>query len=330
MPARASTTALIRTLLASRWLRVGFVIAVLVGAASYLHDQWDKIGPAFDKLSALTVAEALVAVLVGLVGSMLAYRSLLADLGSRLPVPVAARIFFVGQLGKYIPGSLWPVVAQMEMGRDAGVPRQRSAAAITLTILIYLGAGILLGAVALPFGSEGAGGYRFLVLLAPVLLLALHPRVVNPLFFWICRVANRPAPERPFSAAGVLQAFGWSVFSWLAFGAQVALVAHDLGASEWRTVPLSVGGFALAWSAGFLVVFAPAGLGAREVVLAALLGSLFATQGGPAAVSFAARALMTAGDVLTAGLAALAWRRGQKTQARRVNQSHPNGVSSTP
>jgi hypothetical protein len=40
------------------------------------------------------------------------WQTILADLGSRLRLTVAARIFFVGQLGKYLPGSVWPVVMQ--------------------------------------------------------------------------------------------------------------------------------------------------------------------------------------------------------------------------
>lgn len=297
-------------------LRWGFLLAVLAGGLSWLAGNWADIRPALERLSVTTTLLALLAVLAGLVGSMLAYRALLADLGSRLPVTVAARIFFVGQLGKYIPGSLWPVVAQMEMGREAGVPRQRSAAAITLTILIYLGAGILLGGVALPFASDSAGGYRWLVLLAPVLLLALHPRVVNPVLTKASALARRPAPEHPLSGAGILAAFGWSVFSWVAFGLQVALLAHDLGADGARTLPLAVGGFALAWSAGFLVFFAPAGAGPREIVLAALMSPVL-SSGGPAALSLLARLLMTLGDVLTAGAAAWAWRRSRSRSASR-------------
>ncbi len=45
---------------------------------------------------------------------------LLNDLGSPLPPAGSLRVFFLGQLGKYVPGSVWPAVAQMELGRDYG------------------------------------------------------------------------------------------------------------------------------------------------------------------------------------------------------------------
>jgi uncharacterized membrane protein YbhN (UPF0104 family) len=55
------------------------------------------------------------------------------------------------------------------------------------------------------------------------------------------------------------------------------------------------------------VVIAPAGLGAREAVLVALLAPVV-DRAGATAASLVARLLMTAGDVVLAGAAALAWR----------------------
>ena len=66
---------------------------------------------------------------------------------------------------------------------------------------------------------------------------------------------------------------------------------------------LAVGGFAFAWSVGFLVVFAPAGAGIRDVLLVAILGPVLGV-GSATAVALVSRALMTAGDLLTAALAA--------------------------
>jgi len=297
----------VRALLASRWARVAFLAAVVAFAAYAVASQWSEVSASLAQLSPLTLAGALLAVLVGLVGSMLAYRALLADMGSPLPVQTAARIFFVGQLGKYLPGSLWPVLAQMEMGRDAGVPRRRSASAIALTILIYLGAGLLVGAVALPFASDEAAGYRWVVLLAPLFLLLLHPGVLNPLLTRVLTLARREPPEQPLTGRGTMTAFAWSIVSWVAFGLHVELLAVDLGASAGHSLPLAVGGFSLAWCAGFLLIVAPAGAGARDLALVALLSPVLTTHDATA-VALVSRLLMTGGDVLTAGAAALTWR----------------------
>jgi uncharacterized membrane protein YbhN (UPF0104 family) len=63
---------------------------------------------------------------------------------------------------------------------------------------------------------------------------------------------------------------------------------------------LSFGAYALAWSAGFVIVFFPGGIGPREAVLVAVLSPVM-----PAAsalvVALASRMVMTIGDLLWAG-----------------------------
>ena len=92
----------------------------------------------------------------------------------------------------------------------------------------------------------------------------------------------------------------WAFVSWVFFGLQIWLLATRLGAPEGKTALLAIGGFAFAWSVGFLVVFAPAGAGVREVLLVAALGPVLGT-GAATAVALVSRVLMTAGDLLTAG-----------------------------
>ena len=94
-----------------------------------LASQWTQVHAALGKLAWYDVAGAALCALAGLGCMMLAWRALLADLGSRLPLPVAIRVMFVGQLAKYVPGAVWAVAAQVELARDYAVPRRRSGTA---------------------------------------------------------------------------------------------------------------------------------------------------------------------------------------------------------
>src|SRR5256885_17020873 len=83
---------------------------------------------ALHHLAWYSVAGAAIAVIAGLGCMMLAWRALLAGLGSPLPLPAAIRGMSVGQLGKYVPGAVWALAAQVELARDYDVPRRRSTA----------------------------------------------------------------------------------------------------------------------------------------------------------------------------------------------------------
>lgn len=289
-------------------VRVLFLLVALGFGGWAIAGRWAEVSEGFARLSWPALAGSLLAVLGALVAGMLMWRALLADLGSPLALPDAAKIFFVGQLGKYIPGSLWPVLAQMEMGRDHGIPRSRSAAAFFLTYPVYLASGLLVAAVTLPvLAGESVARYAWLLLLVPVLAVALHPAVVNGVIGFGLRRLRRPPLERPLTRRGVLVSLGWALTGWAAYGVHLALIVHALGAAGAAAVFLSIGAFALAWCLGFLVVVAPAGVGVREVAMWAALAPVL-DRGSATAAVVCSRLIVSIGDMVCAALAGLASR----------------------
>jgi uncharacterized membrane protein YbhN (UPF0104 family) len=310
-PRPATGLAATRRALGGRVVRYGFV-AVAVGLGAYaVVRQWPAFQTALVDIGFWPSMGALAAVLAGLAFSVRLWRTLLASLGSPLPVRAAAKVFFVGQLGKYVPGSVWPVLAQMELGSVYRVPRERSATASVLTMLVSLLGGLLAALVTLPLLAGATAGYRWAFLAAPVLLACLHPRVLNPLLGRLLRLVRRPALERPLTGRTIAVALGWAMASWVLYGTQVWLLAVRLGAPEGRAVLLAVGGYAFAWCVGFLIVFAPAGAGVRELLLVALLAPVVGTAGATA-VALVSRVVMTVGDLVMAGVAAVAGRRAER------------------
>ncbi|GAA5201188.1 lysylphosphatidylglycerol synthase transmembrane domain-containing protein [Rugosimonospora acidiphila] len=291
-------------LLTGRVVRWGFVIVAAGLCGLEIRDQWPAVRSALGQLGAAPVAGALLAVLLGLAAGMQVWRVLLAALGSPLPLRAATGVVFVGQLGKYVPGSIWPVLAQMELGRAYQIPRRRSATASLLTMLLSLVAGLIAALVTLPFLARGAtADYRWAFLLAPVMLACLHPRVLNPVLNRVLRLTRRAPLEQPLTGRAVATALAWALASWVPYGAQVWLLAVRLGAPEGRAAIVAIGGFAFAWSAGFLAVFVPAGVGVREVLLVAALGAVLRV-GDATAIALVSRLLMTLGDLCAAGLGA--------------------------
>jgi uncharacterized membrane protein YbhN (UPF0104 family) len=299
--------AVARRLLASRPVRWVFVaVAAALGGYAVARD-WTQVRVALASIGGLTAAAAMVSVLIAMLAMMQAWRRLLAGLGSPLPARIAARIMFVGQLGKYLPGSIWPILAQMELGNAHRVPRHHSASASMLNMVLSVLSGLLTALVTLPFVA-GSTPYLWAFLAAPGLLACLHPKVLNFLLGRLFRLTRRPPLEQPLTARAIATSLAWSFGSWIFYGLQIWLLATRLGAPRGTGALLAVGGFAFAWSVGFLAVFAPAGAGVREVLLVALLGPVLGV-GAATAVALVSRALTTVGDLLMAGVAAGYFRR---------------------
>ena len=156
----------------------------------------------------------------------------MADLGSPLPLRAGLRVFFLGQLGKYLPGSIWPTVTQMELGRDYRVPQRVSVAAAAIAMLLAVGTGLLVATVLLPLGAGVPDPYRWAAAVLPVAVLLLAaPPVQNRLLGVALRVARRAPLPAPLSLAGAGRAAAWALAAWLLYGIHVWLLARQLEAA---------------------------------------------------------------------------------------------------
>jgi glycosyltransferase 2 family protein len=305
-PSPAATLTLLKRVLASKLLRYGFVALTLALGADYVTDQWGDIHRALARIGALVSVLSLVFVLGALVCAMLVWRVLLAGLGSPLSFRVAARVLFVGQLGKYLPGSVWPVFAQMELATEHDVPRHRTAAASVINMAVQLLAALLTGLVTLPF-TGGVARYWWAFLIAAPLVACLYPPVLNAMLRSGLRLLRRPPLDQPLTGKVIAVAMGWSFASWLCYGLQIWVLMVRVGASPASALPLSTGGFAFAFAVGFVIVLAPAGAGFREILLVAVLSPSIGA--GPAtAVTLVSRAATTVADVINAAAAVISYR----------------------
>ncbi len=140
-----------RVLTAVKWVAAVVAVAFLVWS---IAKQWDKIVHDFARLDATTVTVGVVFTIVALVANMLSWRAMMAASGYRVRVAAASSIFFVGQLGKYIPGGVWSIAAQAELGRAHGLQRTGSAVAALASMLVSMVTAAIVGIVAVLLSSS--------------------------------------------------------------------------------------------------------------------------------------------------------------------------------
>jgi glycosyltransferase 2 family protein len=293
----------ISRLRASRALRIGLVLVALAFCAYGLASRWSDTRAAITELSWPSLAAAFVAGVAGLFAWMLGWRALLTGLGSPLPLRAAIRVYFVAQLGKYIPGSVWALVGQMELAREHHVPRERGASAALLAMATTVATGCAVAAVTLPLTSASATHrYWWLLLAAPIFLGALHPRVVGFALGRALRLLKRPPLEQLVGGRTMVVAVFWTALGWLLLGVHTWVITWAAGGKGSGLLFLATGAYALAFTAGFLVVIAPGGAGVREAALVIALGPVVKA---PLVIALASRVVMTLADLLWAAAAAI-------------------------
>lgn len=302
------------------------VVAVLVLAAiAYaVVSEWNGVRSALTTLAWPSVVLSFVAAMAGTVTSLMAWRALLADEGHPLSPFAAGRIFFVGQLGKYLPGSVWSIVLQMELGKRAGVPRGRAFTTSLAWVGLSLSTALCVGMLGVPvLASANRAEVWILVAVLPFAVIASVPAVLTRLVNLVLRLMRKGPLPKPLSWRGVLSAAAWLAATWVFFGLHLWLLANALGAPGIDGVSRCIGGFALAMAAGVLFVVVPSGAGVREAIIVASLAPVMST-GEALGIAVVSRAVFILADVLSAGGAALSGIR----QIKGTDAASPSATAS--
>lgn len=273
-----------------RWV----FLALVLGFAWWgLHDRGGELLDVVRGTSPVALAAAVALVVVGLLVTSVAWLRLLAGYGHRLPPGEGRAVFFVGQLGKYIPGSVWSMGAHAELARGFDVPMRATVGTSLMFLWLNLAtSGVIAGSCALSGAWQPAAPDWVVASVLAGCVVALAPPAVG-------RVGRLVAgPGRPLRLSwremGALVAL--MAVTWTSYAGALLALAPDPSPAQF---PVAVGAFTTAYAVGVLVVVAPAGVGAREVTLIALLAPVTGVTTATA-LALLTRALHVAGDLVLA------------------------------
>ncbi len=179
--------------------------------------------------------------------------------------------FYAGQLGKYLPGGAWQYLGRAKLAARLGIPLRAGAASLVVEAGCSLVAAALVGPFALASDNRrlGAAAAAVAALAAAGALLSCSS--------WVARGASALQRRARLPNHADVQALrGVTIryaLAWLVFGVAFWLLARALYAVPVSSLPFYAGTFTVAWAAGFVVVYAPGGLGIREAVIVLILGS---------------------------------------------------------
>jgi uncharacterized membrane protein YbhN (UPF0104 family) len=258
--------------------------------------------------------------LLALATSAWCWYRLMRYFGERPAVLATVRAYYVGHLGKYIPGKALSLLMRGAMVHGPGVRLSVAILTAFMEVLTTMAAGALCAAVLFAVEAPRAAGLPYHPVLLGVVLLGLCGVPLLPGVF--NRLVGRLA--RRFQAVESLQLprlSNWVLVQGLLItGGGWAL----LGVSLWalvqgllpETVPLTPDAWArftammaLAYVAGFLAIVMPGGVGVREFVLTLFLAPELSMTDEPRALAALAvlllRLVWTAAELVTA--AAVYW-----------------------
>ena len=238
----------------------------LVAQRAAIGSRWDELHPAWGMLviSGLVVLGS-YAVLIE------TWRRTVMAWGRSIGWGDAARIWFVSNLGKYVPGKVWQIGAMTVLAEQSGVPAIAAVGSSLVVNLVNLLAGMLVVLVTAARLIEGAS-------VIPMLAIATASALATPwLLPLLARLASsvlrRPIAEPSVPPSAIFLALAGCTVAWTMYGVAFRLLAAALFGATSGTTASYVAVFTLSYLAGYVFLLSPGGLGAREEVLQRLLAA---------------------------------------------------------
>jgi hypothetical protein len=298
--------------------------ALLIAAAAFflvtsIARDWPRIR-AFDwHVDPLLLAASIALLVAMLVWGVWVWGTVLRRFEhAAVPFGTLLRIWFVSNLARYIPGTVFQFLTAAQLSRSAGL----SAAVLLTSLLVHTGITLLSALVvsawtlpaplfpALPPAAVIAIGVAATVLAAGL----VHPRVLNGAIGIIPRLLKREVIRWNGSWGYGLVVLAMSLVSWAMYGSAYWMFLRSLTPMSPAHLPMVSGVNALSFAAGWIVFFAPGGLGVREYAMNQLLLPIL-PSGVAALISIAARLWNITGELLGSAVVLALFRRASRDGA---------------
>lgn len=218
------------------------------------------------------------------------------------PVPFrdAWEIYFIGNLGHYIPGKVWTVAGVAYLAERRGIPPMvAGAAAVFAQAYSMISSLAFFPVFLILWKSEPSWIHLEWAIPAVILFVAIFmfPANMERTLNIALSLFRRDRVSLGLTAGKAVRITGWYFISWLLFGTAFWLFVISVTGDRTLSPLLLTGAYATAYVAGYLAFFVPSGLGIREGVAGCLLASAMPT-GVALLVTFLVRLPVTLVEII--------------------------------
>lgn len=294
-------------------VQVGLALLIFGFLVLTVIDQWSEIQSEGVHFQVLWLIPGIVILPIYFAISALGWDLTLRFMGHHLGVGRAQVAWGQPLLARYVPGSVLYVLGRVLLSEKAGVPRRITIASIVYEQAISATSAIVVAAYFIIKHPDLQGdAWRWgVLLLIPLAILLLHPKVFGPLANRGLRALGRePLPE-VISLKGVIALIVFYSLNWVVVAFGIYCVARSVTHIPFNDLLLVGSAQAIGYFAALVTLVAPAGLGVRDAafawaVKAALPSRSFALG---SLIAIAVRGVMTIGELIYVGLVTALGRR---------------------
>ncbi|HEY8082418.1 MAG TPA: lysylphosphatidylglycerol synthase transmembrane domain-containing protein [Solirubrobacterales bacterium] len=209
-------------------------------------------------------------------------------------------------LARYVPGSVLYVLGRVLLSERAGVPRRITIASIVYEQALQATSAFCLAAYFIISHPDLQGEVLrwSVLLLIPVAITLLHPRVFGPLADRVLRAFGREALPEVISLRGVVTLLAYYTLNWGVVAVGIYCVARSVSTISASDILVVGSAQAIGYVAALVTLVAPAGLGIRDAAFAWAVKVAVPSQSFAigSLVAIAVRGVLTVVELLYVGI----------------------------
>jgi hypothetical protein len=216
------------------------------------------------------------------------WRAVVQQWGERISHLDAARIWTVASLTRYLPFKLWQIPVMAAMARRANVSPVAAAGSAIIGTVVNIAAGFVLalalGPRLLEAAQPGSARVGIVLLAVGVAGLASLPWLMPRFLHLASRATGRTLDVGALPMRAIVLALTGNIVAWMMYGwafrtFAVGMLGQVSGSgSDWMAA------WAISYVIGYIFLFLPAGVGAREGALLSVLPAAGLTTPAQAAL----------------------------------------------
>ncbi|UCG92403.1 MAG: flippase-like domain-containing protein [candidate division WOR-3 bacterium] len=225
------------------------------------------------------------------------WRAIIRALGGTITFKNSFWIMSSSQIAKYVPGGIWFALGRVYLSKLEKLKGEIAAVSVIIETGLTFLVGIVLLFLSFGFSEQRTfANFYFAIPIFFMFLIVLYPPLLNRLLNVAMRVLKRPAITLRISYIRLLRLSFYFFGLWLA-----QIIGFYFLINSMYPIALSklfnlAAAYTLSWMVGFIVIFAPAGLGVREGTMSLLLSPILPMPLA-IAISFIARVWITVFEI---------------------------------
>jgi len=264
-------------------IKIILVTVVLYFLYLQLETNWTDIKN-YDWAIASPV-KMLLSVVVALISLFLfssTWSLIVRGFGDRLTLPVAFKISYISNLGRYIPGKIWQLFGIIYFAREYGLSAEKATASFIISQIFMSASSLLILAIAAQIepliivDQIRILGDKFTILFTTGMTLIslsiiIWPNRIISVGNFVLKKLRRPELTFAMDKKVAPIVFAGYCVAWIFYGVAFWLLVQSIFPQAELSLISAIGIFAGAYQIGYLFLFAPGGIGPRELIMSQML-----------------------------------------------------------